>query len=119
MKIGVSLNDGGSTLYISLQGKGSGYYYYSLSVNRSFIKDRFTVSAYVSNIFEKYRSFNNTTIGENFLSKNSSRYPSRSFGVSLSYRIGELKASVKKAARSINNDDVKGGGGQGGQGGAN
>jgi len=30
-----------------------------------------------------------------------------------------LKASVKKAARSINNDDVKGGGGQGGQGGAN
>lgn len=117
LKIRASLNAGGSTPYISLQGKGSGYYYYSLSVNRSFIKDRFTVSAYVSNIFEKYRSFNNTTIGENFLSKNSSRYPSRSFGVSLSYRIGELKASVKKAARSINNDDVKGGGAQGGQGG--
>lgn len=117
LKIRASLNAGGSTPYISLQGKGSGYYYYSLSVNRSFIKDRFTVSAYVSNIFEKYRSFNNTTIGENFLSKSSSRYPSRSFGVSLSYRIGELKASVKKAARSINNDDVKGGGGQGGQGG--
>ena len=55
-------------------------------------------------------------MGENFLSKSSSRYQSRSFGISLSYRIGELKASVKKA-RSINNDDVKGGGGQGGQGG--
>lgn len=47
-------------------------------------------------------------MGENFLSKSSSRYQSRSFGISLSYRIGELKASVKKAARSINNDDVKG-----------
>lgn len=117
LKIRASLNAGGSTPYISLQGKGSGYYYYSLGVNRSFIKDRFTVSAYVSNIFEKYRSYNNTTMGENFLSKSSSRYQSRSFGVSLSYRIGELKASVKKAARSINNDDVKGGGGQGGQGG--
>ena len=117
LKIRASLNAGGSTPYISLQGKGSGYYYYSLGVNRSFIKDRFTVSAYVGNIFEKYRSYNNTTMGENFLSKSSSRYQSRSFGISLSYRIGELKASVKKAARSINNDDVKGGGGQGGQGG--
>ena len=95
LKIRASLNAGGSTPYISLQGKGSGYYYYSLGVNRSFIKDRFTVSAYVSNIFEKYRSYNNTTMGENFLSKSSSRYQSR----------------------SINNDDVKGGGGQGGQGG--
>ena len=34
--------------------------------------------------------------------------------MSISYRIGELKASVKKAARSINNDDVKGGSGEGG-----
>ena len=33
------------------------------------------------------------------------------FGVSVSYRIGELKASVKKAARTISNDDVKSGGG--------
>lgn len=55
-----------------------------------------------------------TTEGVNFLSKSSSKWPSRSFGVSISYRIGELKASVKKAARSINNDDVKGGGGEGG-----
>ena len=39
--------------------------------------------------------------------------------VSVSYRIGELKASVKKAARSIENDDVKGGEGGGGQGGSN
>ncbi|WP_262351999.1 hypothetical protein [Bacteroides bouchesdurhonensis] len=31
---------------------------------------------------------------------------------SISYRIGELKASVKKASWSINNDDVKEGGGE-------
>jgi len=29
---------------------------------------------------------------------------------SVSYRLGSLKASVKKAARTIENDDVKGGG---------
>ena len=43
-----------------------------------------------------------------------SKYPSRYYGFSISYRLGELKASVKKAARSIDNDDVKGGGGGGG-----
>lgn len=113
-----SLNAGGSTPYISLQGKGSGYSYYSLSVNRSFLKDRLTVSVYGSNLFSKYINFNNTTFGENFYSTSKSRYPNRSFGMSISYRIGELKASVKKAARSISNDDVKGGGStQGGGGG--
>lgn len=115
-KLRASLNAGGSTPYISLQGKGSGYYYYSLGVNRSFLKDRLTASVYVNNIFEKYRTFNNTTMGDNFISTSHSKYMSRNFGVSISYRIGELKASVKKAARTINNDDVKGGG-QGGQGG--
>lgn len=113
-----SLNAGGSTPYISLQGKGSGYSFYSLSVNRSFLKDRLTVGVYGSNMFTKYMSFERTTFGENFYSIDKHRYPNRSFGMSISYRIGELKASVKKAARSINNDDVKGGGGgEGGQGG--
>lgn len=117
-KLRASLNAGGSTPYISLQGKGSGYSYYSLSVNRSFLKDRLTVSVYGSNLFSKYINFDNTTFGENFYSTSKSRYPNRSFGMSISYRIGELKASVKKAARSISNDDVKGGGGAQGGGGA-
>lgn len=77
----------------------------------------FEPELYCNNIFEKYRSYNNHTEGVNFLSKSSSKWPSRSFGFSISYRIGELKASVKKAARSINNDDVKGGGEGGSTGG--
>ena len=118
LKLRLSLNGGGSTPYISLQGKGSGYQYYGLSLNRSFLKeDRLSVNLYCNNIFEKYRSYNNHTEGANFVSKSSSKWPSRSFGVSVSYRIGELKASVKKAARSISNDDVKGGGGGGNAGG--
>lgn len=117
-KLRASLNAGGSTPYISLQGKGSSYSYYSLSVNRSFLKDRLTVSVYGSNLFSKYMNFENTTFGTNFSSTNKSRYPNRSFGMSISYRIGELRASVKKAARSISNDDVKGGGGSSQGGGA-
>lgn len=111
LKIRLSLNGGGSTPYLRLQGKGSGYHYYSLGLNRSFLKDeRLNVNVYCSNIFKKYRTYEGHTKGANFISVSNSRYPSRSFGLSVSYRIGELKASVKKAARSINNDDVKGGG---------
>lgn len=114
-KIRLSLNGGGSTPYINLQGKGSGYNYYGLGVSRSFLKeDRLSLNIYCNNIVEKYRSYNSHTEGLNFISRSSSKYPSRYYGFSISYRIGELKASVKKAARSIDNDDVKGGGGGGG-----
>ena len=46
----------------------------------------------------------------------------RQFGISVSFRFGEMKAQIKKAQRSINNDDNMGGGQgnqgtQGGQGG--
>lgn len=118
LKIRLSLNGGGSTPYISLQGKGSGYQYYSIGLNRSFLKDdRLTLNLYCNNIFEKYRTYNSHTKGDNFISKSSGKYPNRYVGFSISYRIGELKASVKKAARSINNDDVKGGEGGGHAGG--
>jgi len=39
-----------------------------------------------------------------------SKSVNQSFSLSISYRIGELRASVRKAERSISNDDVKGGG---------
>lgn len=117
--IRLSVNVMGSTPYISLQGKGSGYYDYSISANRSFLKDkRLTVSAFAGNFFKKYMKNSSSLSGDNFYQESTYRYSRQRFGVSVSYRIGELKASVKKAARSIENDDVKGGEG-GGQGGAN
>lgn len=117
-KIRLSLNGGGSTPYISLQGKGSGYNYYGLGLSRSFLKEeRLSVNIYCNNFVEKYRHYNSHTEGADFISKSSSKYPSRRFGFSVSYRIGELKASVKKAVRTIDNNDVKGGGGGGNAGG--
>ncbi len=117
--IRASLNGGGSTPRIALQGKGSGFYFYGLGLNKSFLKeDRLTFSINASNFFTKYNTYSNTTMGPNFSMKSEYKYPSRYFGASVSYRIGKLQASVKKAARSISNDDVKGndGGGTGGGG---
>ncbi|NDV57339.1 outer membrane beta-barrel family protein [Bacteroides sp. 519] len=113
----VSLNGMVSTPYVSLQGKGASQTDYSVSVNRSFLKKRLTISVYASNLFEKYKDYKNTTDNINFKDESVYKYPARRFGINVSYRIGDLKAQVKKAARTINNDDVKGGGEGGGEGG--
>lgn len=108
-----SVYGGGSTPYISLQGKGSSYNYYGFNLSRSFLKEkRLTLSAYASNVFSKYLTYSNETVTDTFRSWNESKSPSRSYGLSISWRFGELKAQVKKTARSISNDDVKAGGGE-------
>lgn len=106
----IGLNIYGQTPWVMLQGKGSSYFDYSLSVNKSFLKKRLTLAAFAGNFFKKYMKQSSTIEGYGFIRENSSRYSRQRFGVSVSYRIGELKASVKKAARSISNDDVKSGG---------
>ena len=119
-----SVYGGGGTPYISLQGKGSSYTYYGFSLSRSFLKEkRLTVSMNASNIFSKYNTYDNSTTTSTFISWSKSKSPNRYYGINISWRFGELKAQVKKAARSINNDDLKGGGSGsgrtgGGQGGA-
>lgn len=107
-----SLYGGGSTPYISLQGKGTSYSYYGMGLSRSFLKEkRLTVSLNASNLFNKYMIFENKTSAPTFHSWSKSKSPNRSYGINISWRFGELKAQVKKTARSINNDDVKSGGG--------
>lgn len=113
----ISLNIYGQTPWIMLQGKGSSFFDYGLSVNKSFLNKRLTLSAFASNFFKKYTSPTSSIEGVGFTQDSWNRYTRQRFGVSVSYRIGELKASVKKAARIISNDDVKGGGGEGGGGG--
>ena len=113
----ISLNIYGRTPWIMLQGKGSSFFDYELSVNKSFLNKRLTLSAFASNFFKKYTSPTSSIEGVGFTQDSWNRYTRQRFGVSVSYRIGELKASVKKAARTISNDDVKSGGGEGGGGG--
>ena len=113
----ISLNIYGQTPWIMLQGKGSSFFDYGLSVNKSVLNKRLTLSAFASNFFKKYTSPTSSIEGVGFTQDSWNRYTRQRFGVSVSYRIGELKASVKKAARTISNDDVKGGGGEGGGGG--
>lgn len=113
LDIRVSLNLMGSTPQVSLQGDGWRFFDYGININKSFLDKRLTVSAFGNNLFNKYTTNTQTINGFNFDQTTDYRYSRQRFGVSVSYRIGELKAQVKKAARSINNDDSKDGGGGG------
>ena len=113
----LSMNIFGQTPWIMLQGKGSSFFSYSLNLNKSFMNRRLSLSAFASNFFQKYNKFKSHIEGQGFIQDSWNKYPQMRFGLSVSYRIGELKASVKKAARTITNDDVKSGGGSGAAGG--
>jgi hypothetical protein len=109
---------GGGTRDIMLQGKGTSWNYWSMSLSQDLLKDdRLTLSASCSNPF-RTTTFRNSSNGTNYTSWDLTRVSQSNFQFTVSYRIGSLKASVKKASVSISNDDVKSGGGSGGQGGA-
>ena len=107
----LSLNLYAYTPRVTLQGRSNGYSNYSLSIQKSWLKKRLNLTLSASNFLKKYKSLDSSMEDTFFYSDNWSKINVQRFSLSISYRIGELKASVRKAERSINNDDVKGGGG--------
>ena len=106
-----SLYGGGSSPNISLQAKSASFSYYGFSLSRSFLKEkRLTVSLNTSNLFHKYLTFKSETVTDTFRSWSKTRQVQQSYGLNISWRFGELKAQVKKANRTINNDDLLSGG---------
>ena len=117
-KLKLSAYGGGSTPSVTLQGKGNSYYYYGLSCSRTFLKDdRLNVSVKASNFLNKYNTYRSETTTDTFHSWNERKRYAMKFGLSVSWRFGDLKAKVKETVRSINNDDVKAGGENAGGGG--
>ena len=90
--------------------KMHGWYGYYASLQRSFLKDdRLTVRIMTNDPFDRYTKYVDEAVNGDFRDLGTSWNRGRQFAISVSYRFGSLKASVKKAARSIENDDVVGG----------
>lgn len=102
----------------TLQGKDARYQWYNFSLSKSFMDKRLTLTAYIINPFGKrYFCYRSETVADNFRTTASSSWCQLYYGVSVRFRIGKLKASVKHTERGVENDDVKQGGGdkQGGK----
>jgi hypothetical protein len=86
------------------------YYGYYASLQRSFLKgDRLTVRIGANNPFNKHLTSSAETVNGDYRDFQTSWNRGRSFSISLTWRFGSLKASVKKTEHSIENDDVVGG----------
>ena len=114
----ISFNMYAYTPSVRLQGRSSSYSSYTLSVQKSWMKKRLNLTLSASNFLKKYKTYESSTTDTYFEAANWSKSVVQRFSLTLSYRIGELKASVRKAERSISNDDVKSGGGSGNSGGS-
>lgn len=98
----------------TLQGKDARYQWYNFSLSKSFMDKRLTLTAYIINPFGKrYFCYRSETVADNFRTTASSSWCQLYYGVSVRFRIGKLKASVKHTERTVENNDVKQGGGGG------
>lgn len=113
----VNLNGGYFGSWVQLQTKQSAYYFTGISVNKSFLDKKLTVRLSCQSPFEKDLKFKSTTTDATFYQKSTNYMPMREVRLSVNYRFGTLKESIKKVRRGISNDDTKGGesGGGGGQ----
>ena len=83
--------------------------YYDFTLTRRFLKDKLTVSLSANSPFSKDRETISRIVQGDYTGyERSVMYP-RYFNIGFSWSFGKLKASVKKAVRSIQNDDLVGG----------
>ena len=84
------------------------WFYYDFTLTRRFFKDKLTVSISAESPFIKERSSTYRIVQGDYTGyERSVMYPQR-FNIGFSWSFGKLKASVKTAARSIENDDLVG-----------
>ena len=96
-----------------LQGRGLGYVFYSIGAKKTLLKEKADLTLNLGNPFTRYTSFGNTYSTPFLEERQAYRSYQRSIRLSFSYRFGQQQQSRQR--KQINNNDVKGGGQQGGQ----
>jgi len=92
----------------TLQGSQPTFHFNSLSLTRSFLKDdRLTVTLVGANLFFPQIKMTNRIGGKDFTNiQRFTMHKNMVFAVGATWRIGHLKAAVKKADHTISNQDV-------------
>lgn len=106
------------TPWLDLQSRGSNGYYYGLGASRSFLKDdALTVSLSVTNPLPVSRKYKYTQSDETVRAAYTGYNKQWNVGLSVSFRFGGLKSTVKKTAANIDAESNGGGGNSGDKGG--
>ncbi len=102
---------------IMLQGKSSMYYYTSFGVSQYLLKRKLMLTLSTTDPFWYTKKYTSESKDITFLSHNVNTQLAQTVRFNVTYNFGKMDLQVKKASRSIQNDDVKSGGkSQGGEG---
>lgn len=98
---------------VQLQSEGFNMYIYGVNVNKSMLNDRLTFSLAANSFFNPILKITQIEESVGARSEVNGDFPIWRVRAGVSFRIGDLKTSVKKT-RSIESDDVLGGGNESG-----
>lgn len=96
----------------SIQGRLPAFSMMSFGLQKEIFGDRGTIGLTVIDPFNKNKSFKSELEGENFTQVSNFSIPFQSFGLSFSYRFGNLDFQQQNRRSVIENDDLKNGSGQ-------
>ncbi len=104
----LELGGGYSSPYIFLQGRGeNSSYWYNFSLSQRLLKSRLSISLNASNFIPVRFNSKSYAVADGYYRISTSRYVQASFGITIRYTFGKLKAEVKSTEGRIENDDVK------------
>lgn len=106
----LTLNGGYNFPQIQLQGKFFNFYYAGFRLSKSFFKDLLSISAEGNSIFWKHRRYTSRQHTDTWEVQTKMSNVGMSYGLSVTYRFNSFSPVLKKTAKKIYNEDVKGGG---------
>lgn len=112
----ISANVGYYSGFRMLVGTSAPFAFCGFSVSQSFFNKRLQVNLSASDPFSKERKFVMHIKNDDYRIDNYNYNPCQYVRLGITYSFGQMKNSVKKARRSINNDDLKSGGSGAGSG---
>jgi outer membrane receptor protein involved in Fe transport len=103
----MSLDGGGETRYILLQGKDNYYPYVSLSAAKEVFNKKGMITFLLQNPFTKLLKVDFYTNGPGFSQYSYNNFYHRAIAIKFRYSFGKSRTSIKKANQQIINDDIK------------
>jgi hypothetical protein len=98
---------------IMLQGKSSTYSYSSISYSQQLLKKKLMINFSVTDPFRQRMTYETTLTDPTFTRTTKNYRYNRTARINISYQFGQMKDQIKKAKRTITNDDLKSGGDSG------
>lgn len=104
-KFRVNVYGGGRSKSISLQGEGGAYSFYGMSVSKDLMNDKLNLNLSASNFFQKAAKFKDKTVTPTMYMRTEADVKRTWINFSVAFKFGEMKEQIKKAKRTISNDD--------------